>query len=119
MVSIVGVLSKSSDIVKTMMDTMRNGDPTGTQAVRLLEDEMLKANFLNEQITEGIDNAMPAVEEGEIEDEVNATLFQLSNGALGTNPAHIEAAKQQQRAQTAAAGNAALMALAGGGGGGQ
>lgn len=113
MLSVVGVLDKSSSIIGTMNQCMREG---GANAVlKSLEDEMVRAGVLQEALSEGMEDALPTVDDAQVDSEVDAVLFHLSNGAMGSSPAVIaerqqaEAARRQENVQKLAA------AMAGGG----
>ncbi len=115
MIAVAGTLGKASDILKTMNSAMKDGD---CQAViKSLEREMQLAGVLEEELNDGIDSALPTVDEESVDTEVNAVLYELSKGAIGVAPAQIEAqkaaeaVKRQQVAQM-------MMAVGGGGGGG-
>ena len=111
MIAVTGTLKNSADILKIMNAALK--DPDCKDTIRTLSDEMLRAGMLQEELSDGIDEALPQMDEESVDTEVNAVLYEISKGAVGVAPAVLEAKKQQEVAQ-----RAQLMAMMEGGGGG-
>ncbi len=107
-----GTLKGASEILKTMNAALK--DPDCKDTIRSIEREMMEAGLIQEELDDGIDAALPQMDEDSVDSEVNAVLFEISKGAVGIAPAVLEAKKQQEVAQ-----RAQLMAavMEGGGGG--
>lgn len=113
--SVVGVLGKSSEIVKTMTSVAQLGE--ARKVIQSLENEMIVAGLVNESVTQAMDDINPVASE-DVDAEMNHVLWEVSNGSLGVRmQAAAVPAEQQAAAAAKQQETQRLMAMALGGGG--